>query len=339
MSETQLRGKHFITSEDWTREELDTLLKTAKNLKKMFHSGIPHRFLQDLSIFNIFFEQSTRTRASISAGITQLGGHAHDLAPEMIQLFHGETAKDTAKVLSRMGHAIACRNYFYGMGHGYLQELSRWASIPVFNLQSDLYHPMQGVADLMTLQETFGESLRGLKVTISWAYATTPPKPLSVPHTQMLLFARYGMKITVAAPEEFPLSADVSRRAQAHAEENDGSITFVHDMDAAFEDAQVVIPKNWGGYASFGIYKDNDEQRRIMASNLAKYRDWRCTAARMEGAADDVRLMHSMPVDRGREVDDAVVDGDASIIYEEAENRLHTAKALMALTMSTRGDV
>ncbi len=337
MSEQKLRGKHFIACEDWTREELDTLLKTAKNLKKMFHSGVPHRFLQDKSIFNIFFEQSTRTRSSISAGITQLGGHSHDLAPEMIQLFHGENAKDTAKVLSRMGHAIACRNYFFDMGHTYLQELSRWASIPVFNLQSDLYHPMQGVADLMTLQEKFGESLRGLKVTISWAYASTPPKPLSVPHTQMLLFARYGMNITVASPEEFPLSDEVARKARAHAEESEGSLTFVHDMDTAFEGAQVVIPKNWGGFASFNIYKDNDEQRRIMAANLAKYKNWRCTAKTMNLTADDARLMHSMPVDRGREVDDDVVDSDASLIYDEAENRLHTAKALMTLTMGRRG--
>ena len=336
MAEQQLKGKDFISCEDWTREELDTLLKTAKNLKKMFHSGIPHRFLQDKSIFNIFFEQSTRTRSSISAGITQLGGHAHDLAPEMIQLFPGENAKDTAEVLSRMGHAIACRNYFYGMGHSYLEELARCASIPVFNLQSDLYHPMQGVADLMTLQETFGESLRGLEVTISWAYAATPPKPLSVPHTQISLFARYGMNITVAAPEEFPLSAEVTRKAQDHAAENDGSLTFVNDMDAASEGARVVIPKNWGGFASFNIYKDNDEQRRVMAANLAKYRDWRCTAKTIGLAADDARLMHSMPVDRGREVDDDVVDSPASLIYDEAENRLHTAKALMALTMSTR---
>ena len=219
----------------------------------------------------------------------------------------------------------------------YLEDLSRYASIPVFNLQSDLYHPMQGVADLMTLQETFGESLRGLKVTISWAYSATPPKPLSVPHTQIALFARYGMNLTVAAPEEFPLSAAVMRSARDHAAENEGSVTFVNNMDAAFEDAQVVIPKNWGGFASFKIYKDNDEQRRVMAANLAKHRDWRCTAQRMALAADDARMMHSMPVDRGREVDDDVVDGPASLIYDEAENRLHTAKALMALTMGTRG--
>jgi len=108
-------------------------------------------------------------------------------------------------------------------------------------------------------------------------------------------------------------------------------------MDTAFEGAQVVIPKNWGGFASFNIYKDNDEQRRIMAANLAKYKNWRCTAKTMNLTADDARLMHSMPVDRGREVDDDVVDSDASLIYDEAENRLHTAKALMTLTMGRRG--
>ena len=195
------QGKHFITCEDWNDDELDVLFKTARDMKKTFYRGIPHRYLQDLTIFNIFFEQSTRTRNSMGAGITQLGGHAHDLTPDKIQLSHGETPKDTAMVLSRMGHAIACRNCFYGVGNAYLNELARWSTVPIFNLQCDVYHPMQAATDLMTLEEKFGHNMKGLKVTISWAYARSHAKPLSVPQSQILLFSRFGMDITVAAPE------------------------------------------------------------------------------------------------------------------------------------------
>ncbi len=330
------QGKHFITCEDWNDDELDVLFKTARDMKKTFYRGIPHRYLQDLTIFNIFFEQSTRTRNSMGAGITQLGGHAHDLTPDKIQLSHGETPKDTAMVLSRMGHAIACRNCFYGVGNAYLNELARWSTVPIFNLQCDVYHPMQAATDLMTLEEKFGHNMKGLKVTISWAYARSHAKPLSVPQSQILLFSRFGMDITVAAPEEFPLQKQIVEKAQSYAEANDGKLTFVNDMDAAFEGAQVVIPKNWGGYASFDKFNDEEEQWKTMAANLEKHTDWRCDSRRMSLADPDVKFMHAMPVDRGREADNEIVDGPASIIYDEAENRLHLAKAVMALTMTQR---
>ncbi len=334
MTAESLKGKHFITCEDWTIEELDTLFKTARDLKKMFERGIPHRLLRDRTIFNIFFEQSTRTRNSMGAGITQLGGHAHDLTPDKIQLSHGETPKDTAMVLSRMGHAIACRNCFYGIGNKYLNALAEWSSIPVFSLQCDVYHPMQAVADLMTIQENFGNNLRGLKVTVSWAYALSHAKPLSVPQSQILLFARYGMDVTVAAPKEFPLTRSIVDRAKAHAAESEGKLAFTDDMDAAFEGAQIVIPKNWGGFAGFDDYEDDEEHAKEMAARLEKHKDWRCDSRRIGLADDEVKFMHAMPVDRGREADDEVVDGPASIIYDEAANRLHTSKSVMVHTMS-----
>jgi len=336
MAATLLRGKDFITCEDWTKLELDMALDVARDLKQRFARGEPHRWLPDKTVFNMFFEQSTRTRNSMEAGITQLGGHAHDLTPDKMQLSHGESPKDTAMVLSRMGHAIACRNCFFGIGNVYLNELAKWASIPVLSLQDDVYHPMQAIADLLTLQEYFGANLRGLKITISWAYATSHAKPLSVPQSQILLFARYGMHITVTAPKEFPLLPDVIRRAQAHARENGARLTFTEDMDAGFEGAQVVIPKNWGGFAYFDSFKDDDEHWAGMKSNLEKYRSWICDSRRMKLAAPDVKVMHALPADRGKEVTDDVIDSPAAIIYDEAENRLHTAKAIMALTMGGR---
>jgi ornithine carbamoyltransferase len=271
--------------------------------------------------------------------MTQLGGHAHDLTPDKMQLSHGDSAKDTAMVLSRMGHGIACRNCFYGIGSKYLREMAQFSSIPILSLQDDLYHPMQVIADLMTIQEYFGKDTGGLKVTISWAYATSHAKPLSVPLSQLLMFPRFGMDVTVAAPKEFSLSPDLVESAQKNALENGGQLKFTDDMDAAFEGAQIVIPKNWGGFGNytFDEYNQNEEAcRHEMKTNLEKYKNWICDERRMKLAAPEVKYMHALPADRGNEVTDTVIDGPASIIYDEAENRLHTAKAVMALTMGGR---
>jgi len=339
MSAPSLRQRHLITCQEWSREEIDATLALSVDLKQRFKRRIPHRLLSDQTVFMIFFEQSTRTRNSIEAGITQLGGHAHDLTPEKMQLTHGESARDTASVLSRMGHAIACRNCFHGIGNAYLRELARWATIPVINMQDDVYHPLQVLADLMVMQECFGPDLRGLKVGISWAYATSHAKPLSVPHSQILLFPRYGMEVTVAAPREFPLQAEIVAQARRNAEEHGGRLTFVEEMDAAFVGAQVVIPKNWGGFAHFAEWDPRapaaqaEARAAEMRANVERHRDWICDARRMRLAAPEVRYMHALPADRGKEVTDEVIDGPQSIVYDEAENRLHTSKAVMALTM------
>ena len=194
---------------------------------------------------------------------------------------------------------------------------------------------MQGLADLMVMQEKFGRDLRGLKVCISWAYATSHAKPVSVPQSQILLFTRYGMHVTVAAPKEFPLQKPIVEQAQQNAKHG-GKLEFVEDMDAGFEGAHIVIPKNWGGFAWFDQWRDSDEQKKEMKANLERHKDWICDARRMKLADKHVKYMHALPADRGKEVTDEVIDGPHSIVYDEAENRLHTAKAVMALTMGGR---
>lgn len=337
---TNFRNKHFISTNDWTQQELDTVFEVAFDLKRRFAVGEPHRYLPDKTLFMIFFEQSTRTRNSMEAGMTQLGGHAHDLTPDKMQLSHGESAKDTAIILSRMGHGIACRNCFYGIGNRYLSEMAKYATVPIMSLQDDLYHPFQGLADLMTLFEYFGRNLKGLKVTVSWAYARSHAKPLSVPQTQLLLFPRYGIDVTVAHPQEFPLSAEIIEEAKKNAASGGGDIRFTNDMDAAVEGAHVVIPKNWGGFGYYSMdeYLANEEAcKKEMSGNLEKYSDWIFDRRRVGLADKNVRMMHALPADRGREVTDEVIDDESiSIVYDEAENRLHTAKAVMALTMGGR---
>jgi ornithine carbamoyltransferase len=335
--ESQLKGKHFLTCEDWTKEELDVVFDTSFELKEKFYKEEPTRYLQDKTLFMIFFEQSTRTRNSMEAGMTQLGGHAHDLTADKMQLSHGELAKDTAIILSRMGHGIASRNCFYGIGKDYLAEMAKHSTKPVMSLQDDVYHPFQGLADLMTIFEKFGKNPQALKVTVSWAYADTHAKPLSVPQTQILLFPRFGIDVTVAHPKEFPLSNYIVETAKQNAEEGGGSIQFTNDMDEAFEGAQVVIPKNWGGFGAYAVqeYLDNESKcKKEMAENLVKYHDWICDIQKIKLADNNVKLMHALPADRNHEVTDEILDNEnISIVFDEAENRLHTAKAIMALTM------
>ncbi|MGE5401789.1 MAG: ornithine carbamoyltransferase [Ignavibacteriales bacterium] len=334
---SDLYKKHFLSDDDWTKQELDTVFETAFDLKKKFARGESHRYLADKTLFNIFFEQSTRTRNSMEAGMTQLGGHAHDLTADKMQISHGEAPKDTAIILSRMGHGIACRNCFYGVGKKYLDEMARYATVPVMSLQDDVYHPFQGLADLMTIFEYFGRNTKGLKVTVSWAYAKSHSKPLSVPQTQILLFPRYGIDVTVANPKEFPLSPKIIEKACKNAEEGGGSLKFTDNMDEAFEGANIVIPKNWGGFGFYDVddyLKNEDECKKEMNSNLEKYSSWICDENRIKLADKRVKLMHALPADRGREITDEILDNqEISIVYDEAENRLHTAKAIMSLTM------
>ncbi len=149
---TMLRGKHLITFNSWTMQEIETLLDVSFDLKRQYALGTTPELLRQMTLFMVFFEQSTRTRNSLEAAMTQLGGHAHDLTPDKMQITHGESPKDTAKVLSRMGEAISIRNCFYGIGNRYISDISQHADIPIISMQDDIYHPLQAIADIMTLQ-------------------------------------------------------------------------------------------------------------------------------------------------------------------------------------------
>jgi ornithine carbamoyltransferase len=208
----------------------------------------------------------------------------------------------------------------------YMREVARWAEAPVINLQCDVDHPTQTLADLMTLRERRGTDLRGLRVAVSWAYAPSYAKPLSVPQGLCSLLPRFGIDVVLAYPEGWDLMPELMERASKAAAEGGGSITIVHDMAEAFRDADAVYPKSWGRLDLF-----TDERAALDAS--APHRGWICDAGRMALAKDDALYLHCLPADRGSEVTDDVIDGPQSVVYDEAENRLHTGKALLALTM------
>ena len=322
-----LRGRDYITTQEWSKDEIELALETAFELKARFHNNIPHRLLVDKTIFLLFFDKSTRTRNSFEAGITQLGGHAHFIDSSTSQIAHGESAKDTGIILSSYGHGIAIRHDLVpGEGNRYIREVAQHASKPVINMQCDLDHPCQTLADLMTIREIFGEDLRGRKIAVTWAYAPSYAKPTSVPQGLITLMTRFGLDVTLAHPPEFALVPETMKQAEENAKAGGTKFEVVDSLEAAFEDADIVYPKSWGCLSMFG----NPEESLELAKN---YAHWICDERLMGLTKEDSIYMHCLPADRSHEVTDAVIDGPHSVVYQEAENRLHTAKAIMALTM------
>ncbi len=328
---TKLFQKDFICTTDWTVDELNTVLELAFRLKSEFATGVFHdQILRAKTLYMLFFEESTRTRNSFETGMTQLGGHAIYLEPRATQIGHGENAKDTGIVLSSYGHGISIRDCRTGIGNKYLYEMARYADAPIINMQDDVDHPCQAMADLMTLIELFGRDLSRRKFVISWTYAPKYVRPLSVPQSLVWLMPRFGMDVTLAYPEGYHLMPEVMERARSFADETGVELKETHDMDEAFTDADFVYPKSWGPI----MVTEEEKEVEAMA---AQFEDWRVTPEKMALAKKHAVYMHCMPIDRGHEADGEVIDGPQSVIYQQAENRLHVQKALMALTMGGRG--
>jgi N-acetylornithine carbamoyltransferase len=324
--EPLLYGKHFISTQDWSLDELELLFTLATDLKQKRRECIPTPLLPAKTLYMIFFDSSTRTRNSFETGMTQLGGHGIFLSPDKMQLSHGESLKDTANVLSRFGDGIAVRHCTYGQGNGYLREITKHASVPVISMQDDIYHPCQILADYMTIREKFGENTRGLKIGVAWTSAPNYVRPLSVPQSLILMMPRFGLDVTLAHPPEFELMPDIVAQARQNAEESGTTFEIVNDFDAAFENADIVVPKSWGPLIHTQV-----EQEGLAL--IDAYPGWVCDERAMSLTSERSIYMHPLPADRGREVTDAVIDGPHSVVYDEAENRLHAQKALMTLVM------
>jgi ornithine carbamoyltransferase len=327
---SNLFGKSFITTEDWSNDQIESLLDMGADLKRRFAIGEPHdHLLRSKTLFMLFFEESTRTRNSFEAGITQLGGHGIYLTPSGTQVGHGENAKDTSSVLGRYGHAISVRDCRTGMGQAYQYDLAKYAGIPIISMQDDVDHPCQAMADLMTIREKFGADLRGRKFLISWTYAPKYVRPLSVPQSLIMLMTRFGMDVTLAHPKGFEMMPKCLESAQKHAAENGTKFEVIDNMDEGFKDADICYAKSWGPITV-------TEEPKAVQAMCDEHKDWICNEERMALAKKKAIYMHCMPIDRGYEATDAVVDGPQSVIYDEAENRLHIQKAIMALTMGGR---
>ncbi len=323
---TNLRGRDLISDLDFTKEEVETVLEVAWDLKRKRALGEPHPYLRDKTLGMLFFFSSTRTRCSFEAGMAQLGGHPAFIDSRTTQVSHGDTAKEIGEILGRYFDGLAIRQVDWGYGNKYLNWVAEASRAPVLNMQCDKYHPHQCLADLMTIQEKKGKDLRGKKIVVSWAYASSYLKPLSVPQSLILQMPRFGMDVTLAYPPEFELMPDIMEQAREQARIHGVKFEVVHDMEEGFADADVVYAKSWGPLMTTS---DPEEGKRIQD----KYKDWITDARKMALAKPGAIYMHPLPADRDIEVTSEVMDGPQSVVFDQAENRLHAQKAVMALTM------
>ena len=324
--QTHLRGRDVIDFQEWTKDELDTVLDVAFALKRERALGQPHPLLRDKVLAMLFFFASTRTRASFEAGMAQLGGHAQFIESRSTQIAHGDTAKEIGEILGRYNDGIAIRNVDWGVGNDYLREVAAASRVPVLNMQCDHFHPHQALADLMTIIERFGDP-RGRTATVSWACAKTYSKPLSVPQSLIMLLPRFGMNVRLVHPPEFALMPDLVEQARENAVRAHTSFELLDDFDEGLRGTDVVYAKSWGAVLTTD---DEAEEARLVDG----YQTWITDDRRIATAGEDAIYMHPLPAERGVEVTDEVIDGPRSVVYDQAENRLHGQKAVLALTMS-----
>jgi len=323
---TDLRNRDLISDLDFSKEEVETVLDVAWDLKKKRALGQPHAYLDDKTLGMLFFFSSTRTRSSFEAGMAQLGGHAAFIESRTTQVSHGDTEKELGEILGRYFDGLAIRHVDWGIGNNYLNNVASASRVPVLNMQDEFYHPHQCLADLMTIKEKKGKDLRGKKIVVSWAYASSYLKPVSVPQSLILQMPRFGLDVTLAHPPEFELMPEIMDQAREQAEKYDSKFDVVHDMEEGFEDADIVYAKSWGPLLTT---RDQEEGKRIQD----QYEDWITDSRKMALADKDAIYMHPLPADRDVEVTSEVMDGPQSVVFDQAENRLHAQKAVMALTM------
>jgi ornithine carbamoyltransferase len=304
-----LKGRDFLRVNDWAAGEVLSVLELADRLKARQRERVEHRHLEGRTLGMIFQKPSTRTRVSFEVGMFQLGGTALYLAVGDLQLGRGETIKDTAHVLSRYLDAIMIRTF----EQADVDELAEHADIPVINGLTDEFHPCQALADVMTIRERLG-SFVGVRV----AYLGDGN---NVCHSLMVACAKLGMDFVAATPAGYDPSAEVLRWAQTAAEESGGSVELVREARAAATGADVLYTDVW---TSMG----QEEERERRLSDLAGYQiDERLVGLVSERAI----VLHCLPAHYGEEITEEVLYGPRSAVWDQAENRLHAQKALLAL--------
>ncbi|MEB2836606.1 MAG: ornithine carbamoyltransferase [Desulfurococcales archaeon] len=308
---SELRGRDLLCLADWSRHEVEAVFETTRMLKSRFYAGervLP--LLAGRSIALIFEKHSTRTRVSLEVAAHQLGAHALYLSRDQLQLGRGETIADTARVLSRYVDAIVARV----RKHESLLELARYSRVPVLNALSDLSHPMQAIADLYTILEHKGR-LRGLKLVFVGDGSD------NVLHSLLVAGAMFGMHLVVSSPPQLRPARVVLEAAMREAEASGATIEFEEDPMKAVEGADVVYTDVW---VSMGQESEAEWRRKML-------RPYQVNGRLMERAGNKAIFMHCLPAHRGEEVTDDVIDGPQSVVWDEAENRLHTEKALLSL--------
>lgn len=307
----QMRGKSIASLKDLTREEIEQILKTSGVLKLQLLRGQEHPVLKGKTLAMIFEKPSTRTRVSFEVGMWQLGGYALYLSATDLQLGRGETIADTAQTLSRYVNGIMARVF----AHQTILDLIKYSKVPVINGLSDFTHPCQGLADLFTIYEKKGR-LEGLKL----AYVGDGN---NVAHSLLFGCSKVGMDIILACPKGYEPHPEVVSLTKKEAKRNGSEVAVIRDPKEAVKGADIIYTDVW---ASMGKEKEHAERVKIL-------KPYQANSKLVKGAKEDYIFMHCLPAHRGEEVTDEVADSKNSVIFDQAENRLHTQKALMALIM------
>jgi len=325
--QSNLRGRNFITDLDFTVEEIETILDVAWDLKQKRALREPTPYLRDKTMAMLFFYSSTRTRAAFEAAFAHLGGHPAFIESRTTQISHGDTEREIGQIMGRIYDSIAIRHVDWGIGNRYINLVAEASPAPVYNMQCEYYHPFQILADLMTIMEKKGRNLKRRKMVMSWAFAESYQKPMSIPNSMALQMPRFGIDFVLAHPPEFKLPEETIERAKESARLAGSGFEITDDMDYAFKDADIIYPKSWGPWM---VTTDGKEAGEI----ISKYKNWITDERKMALAKEDAIFMHPLPADREVEVTSAVMDGPNSVIFDEAENKTHICSAVMALTMA-----
>ena len=339
MSKVELAGRDLITTQDWSNEEITATLRLARDLKMKYKRNRIPPLLRNKTFFMLFYAPSTRTRAAFEAGMTYLGGHSQYIDVSTTRLGAGEAAKDVAKMYEKYGHGLGIRildsaiDYVYGAGVAMVREYAKYSEVPVINMACCTYHPTQGLADLMTVQEELGK-LKGKKYVIMWGYSKSFRGRCSI-QEEALIMPRFGMDVVLAHPPGFELDPNIVDTAKSNAQATGAHFEVTNDLDSALEGAHAVFPRNWAsnslltvGASKFG--KDRESELH------EKYHNWTLNEELLDKMDRKAIITHVLPVLRGEEATDDVLDGPHSVIYPQAENGLFTKMAVLALTMGRK---
>ncbi len=347
MAQSSLYGKDIITTQELSVEEIEEILKLASEMKKNRFSSQYTSLLADRTFIMLFYNPSLRTRQSFEAAATELGAHAQFIEPKAMRLksvkkgveVAGETIHDAAKVMARYAVGIGIRILEtsvdnYGDGDRIIREYARYAEVPVINMADDIYHPCQGLADVMGMREhNHNQPTRGKTLLQTWAKGALARSYCSV-HESLLINSRMGLNIRLAYPnDDYALPEEIIEMVRQNCQENNVKFEIVRgDPCAGYQGADYVYSRNWFGRDFYEIGKEAEIKRAMDK----KYENWICDEEKMKIAGPQAKFVHPMPVDEGAEVTREVNQGPRSIIIDIAENRLHVQKAIMALTMADK---
>jgi knotted carbamoyltransferase YgeW len=345
-----LFGRSLLTTHDWSAADLDTLLAVAATFERLDRAGTRAHLLPDELAYAMFFDNSTRTKSAWAGAAARLGMHPVIVDGSSTQVSHGETAEETGAMLGMNAHALGVRHdLILGEGNSFMRDVQRGIDgylaatadarvVPIVNLQCDIDHPTQSLADLLWLREHFGGDVAGRRITMSWAYSPSYAKPLSVPQGIVSLLTRFGAHVTLAHPEGYDLLPEPMAWAAEGAQQSGGSFRVTHDMDDAFVHAEAVYPKSWGPHALMtervAANKAGDGaamkdiERRALEHN-AQHRDWICDERRM-ALTDDALYLHCLPADIGAEVSPGVMDRFRVAVAQEANKKVYVIMAMLA---------